>query len=161
MPVSRDTEPRIESDIAPARRSPLRERARDPTLTRCTLAFARNNLCAALLALDDCAGARPVAQAAWPQVVAFELQHSAAACLALLAALEGRPRAAARLLGYAQAIYAARAEAIEANERTSMERARALAAAVLGAAEFAAAHAAGARVGDAEAAAIAWGSEDR
>jgi hypothetical protein len=46
------------------------------------------NLCAAWLALDDCGRARSVAQAAWPQSVVFELQHYAAAYLALLAALE-------------------------------------------------------------------------
>ena len=75
-----------------------------------SLAFARINLCAAHLALNDAAQARPLAQAAWPQAMRFELQHAAATYLALLAALEQRPRAAARLLGYAQAFYAAREE---------------------------------------------------
>ena len=48
-----------------------------------TLAYARINLCAALLALDKCAQARSVAQAAWPQALAFEMQHYGASYFAL------------------------------------------------------------------------------
>ncbi len=70
-----------------------------------SLGFARLNLCAACLVLGDLAQARAVGAAAWPAAIAFDLQHAAAAYLALLAALEGRPRAAARLLGYAEASY--------------------------------------------------------
>jgi hypothetical protein len=125
-----------------------------------SLAFARINLCAAHLALNDPAQAQPVAQAAWPQAMRFELQHAAATYLALLAALERRPRAAARLLGYAQASYAAREEAIEANEATAIARARSLATAVLGEAAFVQAHADGATLRDIDIAGLAFGSDD-
>src|SRR5262249_10348258 len=73
-----------------------------------TLALARLNLCAALLALDDHAQARVIAQALWPQAVFFDYPHYAACYVGLLAALESRPRVAARLLGYTEAVYAAR-----------------------------------------------------
>jgi predicted ATPase/DNA-binding winged helix-turn-helix (wHTH) protein len=125
-----------------------------------SLAFARINLCAAHLALDDAAQALPIAQAAWPAAMRFELQHAAAAHLALLAALQSRPRAAARLAGYAQAIYAARDEAIEANEAVAIERARALAAAALGEAAFARALADGTTLLDAQIADLAFGRGD-
>jgi hypothetical protein len=95
------------------------------------LTFTRINLVAALLAVDDRAQARSVAHAAWDKVPAFDLQHAAAAYLALLAALERRPRAAAQLVGYSEAIYAARDEVREANETAATNRARTLAAAAL------------------------------
>ena len=126
-----------------------------------SLAFARINLCAAHLALNDAAQARPVAQAAWPQAMRFELQHAAATYLALLAALEQRPRAAARLLGYAQAFYAAREEAIEANEAAATTRARSLATAALGEAAFVQANVDGATLRDIDIAGLAFSSDDR
>ncbi|HEU5297389.1 MAG TPA: winged helix-turn-helix domain-containing protein [Burkholderiaceae bacterium] len=125
-----------------------------------SLAFARINLCAALLALGDVAQALTVAQAMWPQAMRFELQHAAAAYLALLAALQQRPRAAARLAGYAQATYDARAEAVEANEAVAMGRARALAVAALGETAFARAQSDGATLGDADIAPVAFGDDD-
>jgi hypothetical protein len=125
-----------------------------------SLAFARVNLLAALLALNDCAQARPVAQAAWAKAVAFELQHAAAAYLALLAALEGRPRAAAQLIGYSEAIYAAREEACEVNETAALSRARTLAVAALGDAGFERLHAEGAMLRDADIEALAFAGED-
>ena len=88
-----------------------------------SLAFACINLLAALLAQDDAAQARPVAQAAWSRAAAFELQHAAAAYLALLCALEGRHRAAVKLAAYSEAIYAARDEAREQNETEATLRA--------------------------------------
>jgi hypothetical protein len=123
------------------------------------LTFARINLMAALLAVDDCAQARTVAQAAWDKAPAFEVQHAAAAYLALLAALEGRSRAAAHLVGYSEAIYAARDEVREANETAATDRARTLAAAALGDA-FDRLHAAGAKLRDGEIAAIAFATVD-
>jgi hypothetical protein len=125
-----------------------------------SLAFARINLLAALLALGDCARARPVAQAAWARAAAFDLQHATAAYLALLAALEGRARAAAQLAGYSEAIYAARAEAREANETSATDRARTLAAAALGEAEFARLHDEGGGLRDADIAELAFGVEN-
>ena len=123
-----------------------------------SLAFARINLLAALLALDDSARARPVAQAAWAKAAAFDLQHYAAAYLALLAALEGRPRAAAQLVGYSEAIYAVRKEAREANEANATNRARTLTGAVLGDVEFDRLYVEGASLRDAEVASIAFDS---
>lgn len=125
-----------------------------------SLAYARLNLCAALLALDDPAQAREVVQAAWPQAIAFELQHYAADYLALLAALESRPRAAARLLGYAEAIYTTRKEARETNETVAMTRASKLARCVLGEAGFASEFAQGATLRDADIGALAFAIED-
>jgi len=123
------------------------------------LAFARINLLAALLALDDVAQARPVAQAAQAKAVQFDLQHAAAAYLALLAALEGRPHAAAQLVGFSEARYAARNEARERNETLATQRARALAEGALGAAEFERLHAQGQRLRDADVAALASGDD--
>jgi len=125
-----------------------------------SLAFARINLCAAHLALHDPAQARPVAQAAWPQAMRFELPHIAAAYLALLAALERRPRAAAQLVGYAQAGYTQRQEAIEGNESAALARAHALATAVLGETALARALADGATLRDMDIADLAFRSDD-
>ncbi len=125
-----------------------------------SLAFARLNLFAAWLAQDDRVQARSVAQAAWPQAMVFELQHYCAGYLALLAALEARPRAAARVLGYAEAIYAAREETRETNEAAALARAQALARAALGDAGFERLHAEGARLRDADIAALGFGEED-
>ena len=120
------------------------------------LTFARINLMAALLATDDCAQARAVAQAAWEKAPAFDVQHAAAAYLALLAALERRPRAAAQLIGYSEAIYAARDEVREANETAATKRARTLTAAALGHAACDRLCAAGAKLRAPEIGAIAF-----
>ena len=120
------------------------------------LAFARINLMAALLAVNDCAQVRPIAVAAWEKAPAFDLQHAAAAYLALLAALQDRPRAAARLVGYSEAIYAARGEIREGNETAATDRARSLAVKALGEASFARLCAEGATLRDAEIAAVAF-----
>jgi predicted ATPase/DNA-binding winged helix-turn-helix (wHTH) protein len=125
-----------------------------------TLAYARINLCAALLALDKCAQARSVAQAAWPQALAFEMQHYGASYFALLAALEDRPRAAARLVSRAQALYAARKEARETNEAVAMQRAETMARKALGDASFEKAFAEGATLSDRDIAALAFARED-
>ena len=124
------------------------------------LTFARINLVAAFLAVDDCAQARPIARDAWEKAPAFDVQHAAAAYLALLAALEHRPRAAAQLVGYSEAIYAARKEVREANETAATNRVRTLAAAALGDASFDRLRSAGARLRDAEIASIAFGTTD-
>ena len=125
-----------------------------------TLAYARLNLCAAWLAQDDCARARSVAQAAWPQSVAFELQHYATAYLALLAALERRPHSAARLLGYCEAVYVARDEARETNEAAAMSRALGLAQAAIGEANVMRLRVQGAALRDRDIDALAFGIDD-
>jgi hypothetical protein len=92
--------------------------------------------------------------------VSFELQHYAAAYLALLASMEGRPRTAARLIGYAEALYAAREEAREKNEQVAMERAGATACQALGDDEFERLRAEGAALPHTVVAALAFGDRD-
>ncbi|MBC7380926.1 MAG: helix-turn-helix transcriptional regulator, partial [Burkholderiaceae bacterium] len=83
------------------------------------LACAQIHLAAAWMALGNLPRARMLAQAVWPQSLVFDLQPSGAEHLALLAALEARPRAAARLTGYADAAYGARDEPRHPNETTA------------------------------------------
>jgi len=110
--------------------------------------------------MDDCAQARSVAQAAWEKAPAFDVQHAAAAYLALLAALERRFPAAAQLIGYSEAIYAARDEVREANETAATNRARTLATAALGDTSFDRWCAAGAKLRDADIRAIAFATAE-
>jgi len=124
------------------------------------LPTARLNLCAALLALDAVAEARPVAEAAWPQAVRFKLQWLWADYLALLTALEQRPAAAARLSGYSMAAYAAVEERREVNEAAAFDRACRLAASALGDAEFERLQAEGRSLHDKDIETIAFGSGD-
>ena len=91
----------------------------------------------------------------------FDLQHAAAAYLALLCALRDRPRAAVRLAAYSEAIYAARAEAREQNETAATQRALALAGQLLDDATLAQVRAEGASLRDAEVAVLAFGEGDR
>jgi hypothetical protein len=125
-----------------------------------SLAFARVNLLAALLAQDDADAALPVAQAAWSRAAGFDLQHAAAAYLALLCALQGRHRAAVKLAAYSEAIYAAREEEREQNETAATMRARTLARQELDDASLARLHAEGAGLRDAEIAGVAFAAED-
>jgi predicted ATPase/DNA-binding winged helix-turn-helix (wHTH) protein len=121
------------------------------------LTFARINLLAALLAQIDVVQARAVAQAAWSKAPAFDLQHAAAAYLALFCALDGRPRAAVALAAYSEAIYAAREETRERNETEATNRALSIGRLALDDAELASARAEGAVLRDADVAAIAFG----
>ena len=123
------------------------------------LAFARLNLTAAWLALGKVAQARVVAQAGWPQAARFEVQPYWADYLALLSALEGRPQTAARLAGFADAVYAARDERREPNEAAAMARTRALVRSAFSETESDRLHAEGAMLHDADIAALAFGSE--
>lgn len=124
------------------------------------LSMARITLCAALLALDADAEARPIAEAGWSQATRFGLQGSWADCLALFAALEKRPAAAARLCGYATASHARIGERREINETTIFDRASQFAASALGVAEFERLQAEGRVLRDEEVAAIAFGTAD-
>jgi hypothetical protein len=125
-----------------------------------SLVFARINLLAALLAEDDASQAAPVAQAAWSRAAVFDLQHAAAAYLALLCALQDRPRAAVKVAAYSEAIYAAREEAREQNETAATARAQSLARRALDAATCARLQAEGAALRDAEIAAVAFSDDD-
>ncbi|WP_425260623.1 ATP-binding protein [Rubrivivax sp. RP6-9] len=90
------------------------------------LGYARLNLAAAWLALDDTAAARPVLRAAW--TAAQRIQRLTWWCdqAALLAALEGRQADAAALLAAADAHYAAAAERRQHNEAQAHARTCAL-----------------------------------
>ena len=123
------------------------------------LAFARMNLSAALLALDEPGQARPHLRAGWAQAPVFDMQAFCADYLALLAALDGRPEAAARLAGYAD-IANARVGEREPNEAAAHARAVQLARAALGDAAFERLRAEGAGLQDAEIDAIAFASEE-
>jgi predicted ATPase len=124
------------------------------------LAFARINLLAALLAQDEIAQARPVAQAAWSKAVLFDMHHAVAAYLALLCALDARPRAAARLAAYSEAIYAARDEAREANETAATLRAWSLVQPALDEPTLARLRTEGAAMPDGQIETVAFGAED-
>jgi len=123
------------------------------------LAYARLNLSAAYLALDDAAAARSVLQAGWNGAAAFHAQPFYADYMALLAALEGRPRASARLIGYAD-VGNAPLGPRQSNEAAAIERATRLARAALQATEFERLRDQGSALRDADVAALAFASED-
>ena len=125
------------------------------------LDFARCNLCAALLATDLYAEARAVAEAGWCHARRFELHTCWADYLALLAALEQRFTAAARLCVYPTAAYAAAVESRrQANESAAFDRASRLANTALSITEFERLHAEGHTLRDEAIAAIAFGNAD-
>jgi predicted ATPase/DNA-binding winged helix-turn-helix (wHTH) protein len=120
------------------------------------LACARVNLLAALMAQSDTAPETAFARDAWAKAAAFDLQHAAAAYLALFCALDGRPRDAVLLAAYSEAIYAARGEAREANETAATTRALSLARRGLDAATVERLRGEGARLCDADVASLAF-----
>jgi predicted ATPase/DNA-binding winged helix-turn-helix (wHTH) protein len=123
-----------------------------------TLAFARYDLTAALLATGAAAEARDVAWRGWRETGTFGMQAWWADQLALLAALESRPHAAARLAGYADAQYAATGERRDAQRGACVERAMTLAADALGgAAMWQELKTEGATLSDADVVALAFG----
>jgi predicted ATPase len=123
------------------------------------LVLVRMNLAAALLALEDAAQARPHLSAGWAQAPLFESQPFFADYLSLLAALDGRTEAAARLIGYADAANA-RVGPREPNEAAAIARATQLARAALGHGEFDRLHAEGALLRDEQVEAIAFATQD-
>ncbi len=122
-------------------------------------AYAQVTLTAALLALDDTQQARRIAEGGLVLGVRFEIQAFWADYLALLAALEGRQRAAARLAGCADARNAARGTR-DPIEAVAIARAAALARAALGDAEFERLHAEGAGFSDADIERVAFAAAD-
>ncbi len=124
------------------------------------LAYARLNLTAAALRAGDLGLARATAVDAWPKAVHFGMQPWWLDYLALIAALEQRPRAAARLAGYADALYARDENVREANEAMAAQRATALLAQVLDRAEGDALRQAGALLRDDDVPALAFGAGD-
>lgn len=110
--------------------------------------------------MNDAPHARRVAEAGWSLATLFELQCAWANYLALLAALEGRPRASGLLAGYADARHAARDISREFNESAAFDRACQLARAALGDAAFERLRADGATLRDEQVAAIAFATAD-
>ncbi len=88
------------------------------------LAHARLNLCAAFLALDQLQPACRTAALGWKTAERFGMQAWWADYLALLAALDGRPQAAALLLGFADAAYERTQDHREPNEAAAAARVR-------------------------------------
>jgi predicted ATPase/DNA-binding winged helix-turn-helix (wHTH) protein len=119
------------------------------------LAHARLNLCAAFLALDQLPPARRTATSGWKTAERFGMQAWWADYLALLAALDERPQAAALLLGYADAAYERTRDHREPNEATAAKRVRQRLAANLSDHDTAALLAAGALLPEAAVAALA------
>ena len=103
--------------------------------------------------------ARAVLQAGWEKAATFRLQRAYADYLALLAALEARPRAAARLVGYSDSANAP-AGPRQTNEAAAIERAARLARAVLGDAAFECLRTEGTALGEADITALAFARDD-
>lgn len=123
------------------------------------LAGARANLAAGHLTLGETPAARENLQAGWAEAQRAGCSSYFADYLALLAAQEARPRAAARLAGFADAVNATAGQRLR-NEEAAIVRATDLARAALGDAAFVRLHAEGAALGEAEVTAIAFATDD-
>ena len=133
------------------------------TRNETALGICRRAVVTALLANDDLARARPLAQVGWRQDAARIplLAHAAwPDLLALLAALESRPRAAAKLLGWGDAGWARSGRERGATTRGLVQRAESIAADALGDETFAHLRREGAHLGSDEVDAIAFAAED-
>ncbi len=95
------------------------------------LLLVRTLLTEALLAKGNAAEARLLALACWPDAITLGLQHHWGDNLALMAALENRPKAALKLLAYADAAYAAKHHPRQIIEERSARRTRELADSIL------------------------------
>ena len=127
-----------------------------------TRAIARGTLTAALLAVGATDDPRDVARDGWSEVGAFGMQAWWADEFALLAALEARPRAAARLAGFADGLYAVSGERRGPLQAASAKRAMKLAADALGgAAALRELKAEGAKLREDDVPAVAFGDSDR
>jgi hypothetical protein len=124
------------------------------------LPASRLNLAAGHLVKGNTEAARELAREGLPQALRLGWRPYWADYLALLAALEHRPRAAAQLLGFADAAYAAIATAREINEARAVERASTLCKAALGLEEVERLQRNGARLADADLDALAFATSD-
>jgi predicted ATPase/DNA-binding winged helix-turn-helix (wHTH) protein len=100
------------------------------------LASVQIELVAAWLGKGVVAPARALVATVWPKVPLLRVSEFLASHAALVAAFEDRPRAAAQLAGYADALYAAHAETRQALEAASIERAMTIIRAKLDEAEI-------------------------
>ena len=133
------------------------------TRNETALGICRRAVVTALLAHDDVDRARPLAKAGWRQDVARipVLAHAAwPDLLALLAALESRPRAAAKLLGCGDAGWARSGRERGATTLTAIQRAESIASGALGDEAFAHLRREGAHLGSDDVDAIAFAAED-
>ena len=133
------------------------------TRNETALGICRRAVVTALLANDDLPRARPLAQAGWRQDAARipRLAHAAwPDLLALLAALEGRPRAAAKLLGWSDKGWARSGRERGATTRGLVQRAESIVAGALGDETFAHLRRDGAHLGSDDVDAIAFAAED-
>ena len=133
------------------------------TRNETALGICRRAVVTALLAQDDLDRARPLAQVGWRQAARFPLLAHAAwpDLLALQAALEGRPRAAAKLLGVGDAGWARIRAANAARPRVAVvQRAESMAAGALGDETFAHLRREGALLRSEDVDAIAFAAED-
>ncbi|WP_280151632.1 winged helix-turn-helix domain-containing protein [Piscinibacter sp. XHJ-5] len=130
------------------------------TRHRGRLNMARVNLVEAWLANDEPAQARALALIGWPEAAAYARQASWADSLALLAAMEQRPRASALLRGYADARYAATQNTRQVAEGITVQRAEQLARQSLPAAEFERLSAEGAALRDSDIPTLGFAERD-
>jgi hypothetical protein len=114
------------------------------------LGLALSNLCAALLLCGQPERARASAAEAWPLMSRSGWSYLLVDSLALLAAGQGRPVDAARLLGVADAWYAAHQEERQPNEAALERRSASALDAALGPAVHAAERAGGRGLADAD-----------
>jgi hypothetical protein len=103
-----------------------------------------------LLAQGSLEAARAMAPQAWPLAVLFDIKYQLADNLALLAALEQRASAAAKLRGCANAGFVAYDLVRQTTEARAAESADALAKALVGQQEFDRLVSEGAQLGDGE-----------
>jgi predicted ATPase len=122
--------------------------------------LVRANLLLAALELGDTRRARELLQAVWPLAVQYRLHALCSDSPALLAAVEGRWPAAARLAGYADATYEARKLIRHPLETKARARTEALARGALGDHEFERLLAEGRGLRDGEIARLALGDGD-
>lgn len=120
----------------------------------------RGNTMAALLACDDCAQARQVGMPGWAAAPKFDERLFFADSMALLAAIEGRVTAAARLIGYADAVWARLGTDRQCNEAASCGRATAIARGALGDAAFERLREEGRSLRDEQVTALAFATDD-
>ena len=140
---------------------PLLEQMRG-TRNEAALGICRRAVVTALLEQDDLDRARPLAQVGWRQAGRFAaLAHAAwPDLLALLAALERRPRAAAKLLGWGDAGWARSGRKRGATTLTAIQRAESIASGLLGDETFAQLRREGALLRSEDVDAIAFAAED-
>jgi hypothetical protein len=132
------------------------------TRNETALAICRRAVVGALLAQQDLERARPLAQVGWRQAARLPLLAHAAwpDLLALLAALEDRPRAAAMLAGVGDAGWARTGRQRGTTTRAAIGRVESIACRMLGEETFAGLRSAGAHVRREDVDSIAFGAAD-